>query len=70
MGTLVFVGAVVMSLPAPEVMCFQWEGYTRSPPVICLQLEEHRYFQAHFELEQVVILVGLLALSSQGSVLD
>jgi len=68
MGTLVFAGVVVMSLLAPD-MCCQWEGYTESPPVICLPLEEHRYFQAHFELEQVVILVGLLALRAQGSVL-
>jgi len=69
MGTLVFAGVVVMSLLVPDMMCCQWEGYTRSPPVICLPLEEHRYFQAHFELEQVVILVGLLALRAQGSVL-
>jgi hypothetical protein len=37
--------------------------------VICLILEEHRYFQAHFGLGQVVILLGLLVLGAQDSVL-
>ena len=37
--------------------------------MICLPLEEHKYFQAHFGLEQVVILEQLLALRAQGSVL-
>jgi hypothetical protein len=38
--------------------------------VICLSLGEHRYFQAHSEPGQVVILVVLLVLvlGDQGSV--
>jgi hypothetical protein len=36
--------------------------------VLCLSPGEHRYFQAHSELGQVVILVVLLVLGNQDSV--
>lgn len=36
--------------------------------MICLSLEEHRYFQVHSELGPVVILVVLLVWGNRGSV--